>query len=215
MPQLSDMRKDYGLSYLEKSDMYANPFDEFKKWFDRAVQAGVPEPNAMSLATVNADNGQPSLRIVLLKGFDNNGFVFFTNYESRKGQEITALPKAALNFFWGGLEQQIRIEGEVETIEEDESEAYFCTRNRESKIGAWASPQSQIIESRKVLEDKIAHFEYLFEKVNEIPLPSHWGGYRVIPNRIEFWQGRSNRLHDRITYLRQDDGSWEMVRLAP
>lgn len=215
MPQLSDMRKDYGLSHLEKSTMQDNPFDEFKLWFDRAVAAGISEPNAMSLATVSAENGQPSLRIVLLKEFDARGFVFFTNYESRKGQELTALPKAALNFFWQPLEQQVRIEGEVETIDEEESEAYFHTRNRESQIGAWASPQSQVIEDRKVLDDKIAHFEYLFEKVKEIPLPSHWGGYRVIPNRVEFWQGRSNRLHDRIVYVKQSDGGWEMQRLAP
>ena len=209
------MRKNYGLSHLEKSEMQANPFDEFKIWFDHAVDAGILEPNAMSLATVSAENGQPSLRIVLLKNFDTRGFVFFTNYESRKGQELTALPKAALNFFWASLEQQIRIEGEVEMIDEEESEAYFYSRNRESKIGAWASPQSQIIEDRKALEDKIAHFEYMFEKVAAIPLPSHWGGYRVIPHRIEFWQGRSNRLHDRIVYVKQADNSWEMKRLAP
>lgn len=215
MNELHKMRKDYGLFNLEKSNMHDNPFDEFKKWFDNALMQGVAEPNAMALATVSPENIQPSIRIVLLKEFDARGFVFFTNYESRKAQEIAALPKAALNFFWGSLEQQIRIEGEVEKISEKESEIYFHTRNRDSQIGAWASPQSQVIKDRDVLAEKIEHYEQLFSTATEIPLPAHWGGYRVIPNRIEFWQGRSNRLHDRITYLKQDHGTWEIVRLAP
>lgn len=190
-----------------------NPTKQFQRWFEDAVLAGLPLPEAMSLATVSSE-GKPSVRMVLLKQLDDQGFVFFTNYRSAKAKELDANPNAALVFFWPQLERQVRVEGTVTKISDSESREYFETRPRGSQIGAWASPQSEIISGRAELEQRQAEFEELYRD-RAVDWPDHWGGYSLKPDRIEFWKGRSDRLHDRILYERGADGSWTIKRLAP
>jgi pyridoxamine 5'-phosphate oxidase len=210
-PDLAELRKDYSLKSLEEKDAARDPLQQFGLWMVEAIHAQVPEPTAMSLSTVDKHN-RPAGRIVLLKGVDPRGFVFYTNYESRKGRELAANPFAALTFLWKELERQVRIEGKVEKVTELESSAYFETRPLGSRIGAWASPQSQPIESRQWLENRWSEFTNQYGE--SPPRPPHWGGYRVLPEYIEFWQGRRSRLHDRIAYTRLGN-SWEIARLAP
>ncbi|HYJ62466.1 MAG TPA: pyridoxamine 5'-phosphate oxidase [Parafilimonas sp.] len=209
---IADIRRDYSLHSLNESDVASNPIQQFTKWWNDALASEILEVNAMTLAT-STKSGKPSARIVLLKGFDEKGFVFFTNYESNKGKTLAENPNAALIFFWKEIERQIRIEGITEKISAEESDEYFFSRPEGSRIGAWASPQSKIIESRSVLEENVQQFSEEFK--NSIPRPPHWGGYRVMPELIEFWQGRSNRLHDRIQYTKTVSGSWKVDRLAP
>ncbi|BAY36781.1 pyridoxal 5'-phosphate synthase [Nostoc sp. NIES-2111] len=209
---IADLRKDYTLEGLSKTEVDPNPFIQFKKWFEQALAAQLPEPNAMTIATTTPD-GKPSARMVLLKDFDERGFVFFTNYNSRKGQELAANPQAALVFWWAELERQVRILGRVEKVSESESDYYFESRPAKSRLGAWASNQSEIIPTREVLEQRMQELQSKYEN-QEIPRPQHWGGLRVIPTEIEFWQGRSSRLHDRLLYT-YVDGSWKIQRLSP
>lgn len=209
---ISSIRKDYQLKSLSETDVDAHPIDQFGKWWDEALISKIDEVNAMTLATVSQD-GRPSARIVLLKGFDENGFVFYTNYESEKGQQLIKQPVASLVFFWKELERQVRIEGTCEKVSDRESDEYFHSRPQGSQLGAWASPQSRVIKGRSVLEENIKQLEMRFSK-ETIHRPSHWGGFRVIPDKVEFWQGRSNRLHDRILYQKSSDG-WAISRLAP
>lgn len=209
---LAVLRKEYRLHRLHEDEVDRDPFRQFARWFDEATRAGEAEPNAMTLATSTAD-GRPSARIVLLKGVDAGGFQFFTNTSSRKGDELAANPHAALVFFWPSLERQVRIEGRVEELSRSESASYFAMRPRESRIGAWASPQSRVIPSREWLEHAVDEATRRFGDA-DVPLPDQWGGYRVLPDRIEFWQGRENRLHDRIFYQRASDG-WNLGRLSP
>jgi pyridoxamine 5'-phosphate oxidase len=208
-----DLRIDYGRGTLDDSDVRADAIEQFTDWFEAARAAGVAEPNAMTLATVDP-SGSPSSRIVLLKGFDALGFTFHTNYLSRKGRELTANPRAALCFHWQLLERQVRIEGTAEKATREESETYFRTRPVEAQIGAWVSQQSQPIASRSELERLQAELTQRFSGA-PVPLPEHWGGYRVIPRTIEFWQGRPSRLHDRILYSRSPNGVWQRQRLSP
>jgi pyridoxamine 5'-phosphate oxidase len=209
---ISDIRKDYKLRSLNESEVSADPIVQFTNWWDEAANSEIEEVNAMTLATVT-NEGHPSARIVLLKGFDEKGFVFFTNYESRKGKELEENPHAALVFFWKELERQVRIEGGVEMISEKDSDTYYNSRPVGSRIGAWASPQSDVIDGREILENNFKALEKKFESGN-IPRPGHWGGYILRPSMIEFWQGRSSRLHDRIRYSLME-GSWVIERLAP
>lgn len=213
MIDIAALRRTYALQSLNESDVSVSPFEQFKHWFDEAVSSQILEPNAMTLATVGA-NGRPSARIVLLKGFDERGFVFFTNYESRKGNEMAQYPNAALLFCWLELERQIRIEGKIEKISREDSEAYFVSRPKGSQIGAWVSPQSQVISDRSVLEKKQADLEEEYKDASVLPLPPNWGGYLLRPDYFEFWQGRESRLHDRIAY-EQADAAWTISRLAP
>jgi len=210
---VADLRRNYTRAGLNETEADSNPFTQFQTWFDQALAADLPEPNAMTLATATAE-GKPSARIVLLKGFDEDGFVFYTNYASQKGQQLTDNPWASLVFWWAELERQVRMEGRVEKVSQAESEEYFASRPLGSRLGAWASPQSQVISSRAVLEDKIAELETKYDE-ETIPKPPNWGGYRLIPTEIEFWQGRPNRLHDRLCYRQQGDGTWLRERLAP
>jgi pyridoxamine 5'-phosphate oxidase len=207
-----ELRVEYTRGRLDAAFVSADPLDQFALWFGEAVAAGIPEPNAMTLATASAA-GVPSARVVLLKDFDRRGFAFYTNTASRKGIDLAANPRAALCFFWQPLERQVRIEGPVEPVGRDEAEQYFRTRPREAQIGAWASAQSQVIESRMDLEEHVAQVGRRFGD-DPIPLPEFWGGYRVVPAVYEFWQGRPSRLHDRIRYTRFD-GRWRIERLAP
>ncbi|NJL14773.1 MAG: pyridoxamine 5'-phosphate oxidase [Microscillaceae bacterium] len=209
---IADLRQEYTRHRLDEADVLANPIAQFKFWFEEAQKAEVPEPNAMHLATVSPE-GRPSLRVVLLKGIEEDNFVFFTNYESQKGQELIQQPFASLNFFWAELERQVRIEGRVEKVSEAESEAYFQSRPRGSQLGAWVSPQSREVPGRHYLEEEYARLEAEYAGTI-IPRPLHWGGFRVIPDRIEFWQGRPSRLHDRINYQKQEN-NWIITRLAP
>ena len=209
--KLADIRTDYKLASLNESDVAKSPFAQFGQWFDEATKAEVPEPNAMTLATCDA-GGRPSARVVLIKDFDERGMVFFTNYKSRKGQDLTTNNRAALLFFWPELERQIRIEGRVETVSAADSDAYYQSRPLLSRVGAWASPQSEVLESRDALEARFAAFAA--EHGENPPRPAHWGGYRVVPGFFEFWQGRRSRLHDRICY-RLAQGEWKIERLAP
>lgn len=209
--KLADIRTDYKLASLNESDVAKSPFAQFDQWFNEATKAEVPEPNAMTLATCDA-GGRPSARVVLIKDFDERGMVFFTNYKSRKGQDLATNNRAALLFFWPELERQIRIEGRVETVSAADSDAYYQSRPLLSRVGAWASPQSEILESRDALEARFAAFAA--EHGENPPRPAHWGGYRVVPGFFEFWQGRRSRLHDRICY-RLAQGAWKIERLAP
>ena len=209
---IADLREDYTLEELTESEVDSSPFVQFQRWFDQAVEAQLPEPNAMTVATATKD-GIPSARIVLLKGFDDRGFVFYTNYNSHKAQELIDNPHAALVFLWTELERQIRIVGSVEKIAAEESDAYFYSRPIGSRLGAWASEQSQVISSRDVLEQRLEDLKAEYEN-QDIPRPPHWGGFRVKPIAIEFWQGRSSRLHDRLRYQLQN-GKWMLDRLSP
>ncbi|HEV3143572.1 MAG TPA: pyridoxamine 5'-phosphate oxidase, partial [Gemmataceae bacterium] len=206
-------RREYMQHGLRENDCAADPMQQFRQWLDQALAAALTEATALTLATCTLD-GRPSARIVLLKGIDERGFVFFTNYDSRKGKELAANPRAALVCFWADLERQIRIEGRVEKITPEESDAYHRTRPRGSQLGAWTSYQSEVIAGREVLEERLRELEARFGD-GEVPRPPHWGGYRLVPEVIEFWQGRPNRLHDRIRYRRLDSGQWVMERLAP
>jgi pyridoxamine 5'-phosphate oxidase len=209
---IADIRKDYQLKSLSEHEVAENPFAQFSVWWNEAVQSEIVEVNAMALSTVTS-GGKPSSRIVLLKGYDEQGFVFFTNYSSDKGQQISQNHFAALLFFWKELERQVRIEGVVSKVSDEESDAYFNSRPVGSRLGAWASPQSQKISDREVLNKELKKFTEQFDQ-EDIPRPTHWGGYRVKPTKIEFWQGRSNRLHDRILYEQVND-NWLVSRLAP
>lgn len=210
--EISNIRKDYMLHTFNEWDAAADAIEQFTRWWNEALNSEIDEANAMTLATATK-NGMPSARIVLLKGFDKNGFVFFSNYKSHKAKELDENPHAALTFFWKELERQVRIEGVVEKVTEQESNEYFFSRPEGSRIGAWASPQSEVIENRQLLDDNVQKFSALFR--SNIPRPPHWGGYRVIPAVIEFWQGRSNRLHDRLRYTRSENSNWKVERLAP
>ncbi|NII24823.1 pyridoxamine 5'-phosphate oxidase [Pseudoflavitalea sp. X16] len=213
MSSIADIRKDYKLKALTEQQAKKDPIDQFSQWWEEAVAAEIEEVNAMTLATASS-TGIPDARIVLLKEYDANGFVFFTNYTSAKGQQMEENPHATLVFFWKELERQVRISGRVERVSEEESDQYYNSRPEGSRIGAWASPQSQVIESREWLDQQDQQFRELFRS-KPILRPPHWGGYRVKPVRIEFWQGRSNRLHDRLYYTLNQQGSWTMERLAP
>ncbi|SRR5690606_22612447 len=210
--ELAILRRNYSKQVLTESSVNQNPFEQFSKWMNEALSAEIIEANAMALATAD-NNGTPSVRIVLLKGLDERGFVFFTNYESAKAKNLIENPKASLLFFWRELERQVRISGTVEKTSREESEAYFKTRPAASRIGAWASKQSSIIPDREYLENKFEEYKAMYPD-DSIPLPPFWGGFRVIPEKIEFWQGRESRLHDRICYLKED-GNWKIVRLSP
>lgn len=212
-PSIADLRKEYSSESLLETDVEANPIDQFEKWWSQAISSQIDEANAMTLATASAD-GMPSARIVLLKGFDKKGFVFFTNYESFKGVQMGENPKACLVFFWKELERQVRITGLVKKVSEKESDDYFLSRPQGSRVGAWTSPQSRVIESRDWLDDRYRKLSEEFQN-KEVKRPPHWGGYVVAPVIIEFWQGRPSRLHDRIQYSLEDDGSWKIERLAP
>ena len=208
----SQLRVDYKRAALSERDAASDPFELFTRWFDEAVAAAIPEPNAMTLATVDAA-GRPAARIVLMKGIDARGVVFHTNYDSRKGRDLAANPRAALLFFWVGLERQVRIDGTAERVSAEESDAYFAARPRGSQISAWASPQSASVADRAWLEARFAECEARFAS-GAVPRPPNWGGVRVVPDRFEFWQGRASRLHDRLVWSRQGD-RWTIGRLAP
>lgn len=209
---IADIRKDYQLAALDESHTGDDPLLFFHKWFSEAEEAQVNEVNAMALATVDA-HGKPHARIVLLKGLDDKGFVFFTNYTSLKGQNIDDNPHAALVFFWGELERQVRVEGVIEKVTAEESDAYFNSRPQGSRLGAWASPQSTVIADRSILYENYIKYDKEFD--GNIPRPPHWGGYRLLPAEIEFWQGRSSRMHDRIRFKMTPENTWERSRLAP
>jgi pyridoxamine 5'-phosphate oxidase len=205
------MRKSYERAELDENASHAQPLAQFDQWLNEAIRSEIPEPNAMTLATVN-HNLRPSTRIVLIKGYDERGLVWYTNYDSRKGQELAGNPYAALQFHWVELERVVRIEGRVEKVSAEESDAYYQSRPLDSRIGAWASPQSQVISGRTVLVTEAAKYGAKF--LLQPPRPPHWGGYRLVPDQWEFWQGRRSRLHDRLRY-RQQDGAWVRERLAP
>ena len=209
---LAGLRTEYKRASLDERDVAPDPFAQFRRWFAEAQDAQVPEPNAMSLCTVD-EHGRPSARIVLLKEVDARGLVFYTNYDSRKGRELAAHPQAALLFFWVELERQVRIEGSAEVVDAATADAYFRTRPRSSRIGAWASPQSATLPDRSALEQRFAEADQRFAG-GDVPRPPRWGGYRVVPRAFEFWQGRPSRLHDRIAYSQEDSG-WRTRRLAP
>ncbi|GAB2468268.1 pyridoxine/pyridoxamine 5'-phosphate oxidase [Hymenobacter qilianensis] len=212
--QLADLRKSYAQHTLTEADVLPDAVHQFRTWLNEALAAHLDEPTAMTLATVG-DDGQPTTRVVLLKGLpDDAGFLFYTNYNSRKGHELASHPQAALNFFWPGLERQVRVEGRVEKAPQELSDQYFQSRPRASQVGAWASPQSQVIGSREELEQREREVEQRFANENPLPLPPHWGGFILRPHRVEFWQGRPSRLHDRILYERVGN-KWKRSRLAP
>jgi pyridoxamine 5'-phosphate oxidase len=210
---IADIRREYSRARLDEADVSQDPLVEFARWFAEAREAELPDPNAMTLATASAD-GAPSARIVLLKAFDERGFVFFTDYRSRKGAELEANPRAALVLYWGELDRQVRITGTVSRTSHDESERYFTSRPLGSRLGAWASHQSRVLPGRAALEAELRVVEARFGD-GDIPLPEHWGGFRVVPETIEFWQGRESRLHDRIRYSREGGGRWRVERLSP
>ena len=211
---IANLRRDYSLAGLGENDLAADPIAQFQKWFHEALAAEITEPNAMVLATVDAA-GQPSTRVVLLKAVDERGFSFFTNYESRKGRELAANPRASLTFPWIDLERQVCITGRVTKVSREESAAYFKLRPRTSRLGAWASPkQSEVVSGRAVLEERMKQLEAQHPG-DDIPIPPYWGGYVLAPVEIEFWQGRPSRLHDRLRYQHQPDGSWKIERLSP
>jgi pyridoxamine 5'-phosphate oxidase len=210
---LADLRKDYSLAGLLEKDLARDPFRQFEKWFQEAQAAKIVEPNAMTLSTATRD-GRPSARTVLLKGLDGRGFVFYSNYDSRKGRELSENARASLLFPWVALERQVVVEGAVTRLPREESEAYFHARPRASQLGAWVSQQSSIITGRAVLEEAMKALEKKYAGL-EVPLPPNWGGYRVAPESVEFWQGRRSRLHDRLRYRREKSGDWIVERLAP
>jgi pyridoxamine 5'-phosphate oxidase len=210
---IGELRKEYSLQGLTESQADPDPLRLFDTWFDAAVKAAVTEPNATALATADAA-GQPAVRIVLLKGYDARGFVFYSDYRSRKGVELAANPRAALCFWWAELERQVRVEGRVERITADESDGYFASRPRASQLGAWASDQSSPLPGREPLERRLREVETRFAG-QPVPRPREWGGYRLRPDSIEFWQGRQQRLHDRLRYRRKPDGGWSLERLSP
>jgi pyridoxamine 5'-phosphate oxidase len=209
---IADLRKDYARESLDEKDVAHDPVVQFARWFQEALNSGFTEPNAMTVATADPQ-GRPSARILLLKGYDSRGFVFFTNYESRKGRELARNPYASLLFHWVELERQVRIEGRVERVAPEESDEYYRSRPLGSRVGAWASPQSRVLADRAALEHKIGQ---LAEQLGEDPpRPPHWGGYRLVPESLEFWQGRPSRLHDRVRYTLVSAGNWKIERLAP
>jgi pyridoxamine 5'-phosphate oxidase len=212
-PQIANLRNEYAAQTLLESDVASNPIDQFEKWWQQALQSEIVEPNAMTLATASSD-GMPSARIVLLKGFDQEGFVFYTNYQSYKAMQLEENPKACLVFFWKELERQVKVVGLVSRVPQQESDEYFLSRPEGSRIGAWTSPQSQVIESREWLDDR---YQQLVKEMGGslIQRPPHWGGYIVKPVIVEFWQGRPSRLHDRIQYTLEESGKWKIERLAP
>ncbi|MDQ2720402.1 MAG: pyridoxamine 5'-phosphate oxidase [Bacteroidota bacterium] len=210
---IADIRKVYQLKSLLEKDVDANPIKQFENWWQQAIESRIEEPNAMTLST-STTSGKPSARIVLLKEIKEDGFVFFTNYQSRKGNEIKENPFVALLFFWKEMERQIRIEGKIKKISDEESDKYFFKRPVESQIGAWSSPQSKVIENRELLQENVEKYNFQFRE-KPIPRPDFWGGYIVEPDRIEFWQGRPGRLHDRLLYTITRNGLWKTARLAP
>lgn len=210
---LADLRKEYSRQGLSESDLDADPLRQARTWLDAAIAGGVPEPTAMALATATPE-GVPSVRMVLLKGIDATGFIFYTNYESRKGHEISANPRAALALYWPVLERQVRVEGIVERLLDAASDAYFASRPRGSQLSTWASAQSSVITSRDALEERVRALEHEYAE-RAVPRPPYWGGYRVVPHAVEFWQGRPSRLHDRLRYSRRVAGAWGIERLAP
>ena len=211
--KVADLRREYTRAGLHESDLDPDPVEQFRRWFEEALAADLHEPNAVTLATATPD-GKPSARTLLLKGFDERGFVFYTNYEGRKGRELEENPRCALLLYWGELERQVRVEGRAERVPAEESDAYFASRPRGSRLGAWASTQSREVGGRGVLEDRLRGLEAEYEG-REVPRPPFWGGYRVEPKEFEFWQGRENRLHDRLVYRRAGDGGWRISRLQP
>ena len=213
MEHISNIRKDYSKSTLDIDTIGKDPVSQFEKWFQEALSSGIPEPNALTLSTVSED-GRPSGRIVLLKGVERGKFVFYSNYQSQKGKELDKNPACGLTFFWAELERQVRIEGIASRSDAMASEKYFQSRPRESQVGAWASPQSAIISNREILEERVKKIQEKFKGQEKLPKPNQWGGFEVEPLKIEFWQGRSNRLHDRIVFTKVD-GAWQLHRLAP
>ena len=213
MENLANIRRDYRMATLDLSSVDQDPIRQFEKWFAEAMKSEVIEPNAMNLATVN-ERGQPSARMVLLKGLEGNRFFFYTNYQSDKGKQIEQNPACALTFFWPELERQVRVEGLASRVDSATSDVYFQSRPRESQVGAWASPQSVIIEDRRILEQRFKEIEQRFEGLTVLPRPHQWGGFQVEPFEVEFWQGGAGRLHDRIQYVKVDN-SWKIYRLAP
>ena len=213
MKKIEDIRQSYKGGSLEREDMLDHPMAMFRQWFDEAQDAKITEVNAMTMSTVNAQ-GQPSSRTVLLKGVTDQGLIFYTNYLSRKGQEIDSNDKVSLLFFWKELERQVRVEGRVVRLSANDSTTYFQSRPKNSQIGAWASPQSEVIDNRSILEDEVASLREKYDGHDVLPRPTHWGGYIVLPHYYEFWQGRDSRLHDRLVYS-QTDGQWHIERLAP
>ncbi len=212
--RIAELREEYQKHSLEIDQVADDPVRQFERWFHEALDHNIPEPNVMTLATSTID-GKPSARIVLLKGIEKDSFLFYSNYNSRKGKELALNPYAALVFCWIELERQVRIEGKVKKLPEEVSENYFQSRPRGSQIGAWASPQSRVITDRSMLEDKVSELEKEFANVEKLPLPQFWGGYKLIPSAVEFWQGRTNRLHDRLKYTRSNGKKWKIERLAP
>ena len=213
MEHISNIRKDYSKLKLDIDTISRDPLTQFEKWFQEALDSGIPEPNALTLSTVSED-GRPSGRIVLLKGVEKGKFVFYSNYQSQKGKELDKNPACSLTFFWAELERQVRIEGIASHAASASSEKYFQSRPRESQVGAWASPQSAIISNREILEERVKKIQEKFKGLEKLPKPKQWGGFEVEPLKIEFWQGRPNRLHDRIVFTKVDD-AWKIHRLAP
>lgn len=211
--KVSDLRREFGLAGLSEADLAADPILQFQRWFDEMLESDPQDPTAMTLATVGRD-GRPSARVVLLKGCDERGFSFFTNYNSRKGRDLAENSHAALVFYWPGLDRQVRVEGVVEKTSREESEEYFRSRPPGSRLGAWASPQSEVIAGREELERRLREVEERFPD-GEVPLPEFWGGFRLRPEMLELWQGRPSRLHDRLRYTRLANGSWKIERLSP